>query len=462
MKTTRCDALVLGGGKAGKSLAVDLGKRGIKTVLLERSAEMIGGSCINVACIPTKTFVAGARVARTVRRAPDYGIHPGEVAVNWSEAQGRVQKVVAAMRAMNLKNLQTPPALEFVIAAGSFIGPKTVEARDRAGSIRIFEADKIFVNTGTRPAEPAIPGIRNGAVFTSETIQRAPELPRHLVVIGGIYVGLEFAQMFREFGSQVTLLERGGQLLQKEDEDIARALEAILREDGIDIRLNSLIDRIEPDGDGAVVHASAGGETIRIAGSHVLVAAGRTPNTETLNLSAAGVESDQHGFIKVNSRLETSAPGIWALGDVNGGPQFTHASFDDYRIVRTNVFGGGERSASGRLIPFTLFTEPELGRVGLTEKEARASGHDVRVATLPMSVVPRAKTMGETRGLIKVVTDARTRQILGCAILAPNAGEMLGAVQMTMLAGLPYTQLRDAILAHPTLVEGFNLLWPEL
>lgn len=295
--------------------------------------------------------------------------------------------------------------------------------------------------------------------MNSETIQRLDSLPRHLIVLGGSYVSLEFAQMFRRFGSKVTVLERAPQLLKREDADVVNALSKSLHEEGIEIQLNCAIERIEKYGEGINVILTSDGKPTRVSGSHLLVALGRTPNTEELNLAAANIEMDKRGFVKVNERLETTAAGVWALGDVNGGPQFTHASLDDYRIVKANVFDRGQRATTDRLIPFTLFTEPELARIGLTEKAARQQGLDIRVAKLPVAVIPRAKTMGETRGLIKAVVDAKTDRILGCTILSVEAGEMLGTVQIAMIAGLPFTVLRDAVLSHPTLVEGFNNLF---
>lgn len=450
--------IVLGGGKGGKTLAIELGQKGIKTALIERSAEMIGGSCINVACIPTKTFIASARAAQAARKASEFGVRIGDVTVDWSAVRNRAESVVSAMRAMNHKNFTSAPALDFILGTARFVGPKVIEVRDNKGEVRQLTAEKIFINTGTRPARPKIPGLDEVAALNSETIQRLDRLPDHLVVLGGSYVALEFAQMFRHFGSKVTVLERAPQLIKREDADVAETLAKLLAEDGIDIRLNSSIERVEKEGQGGSVVFTSGGKPARVSGSHLLVALGRSPNTEDLNLAAAGVETDKRGFVKVNERLETSAGGIWALGDVNGGPQFTHASLDDYRIVKANVFGEGKRTTVDRLVPFTLFTEPELARVGLTEKEAREKGLDIFVAKLPVAAIPRAKTMSETRGFIKVVIDVKTNQILGCAILSIEAGEMLGTVQMAMIAGLPFTALRDAVLSHPTMVEGFNNL----
>jgi pyruvate/2-oxoglutarate dehydrogenase complex dihydrolipoamide dehydrogenase (E3) component len=336
--------------------------------------------------------------------------------------------------------------------------------RDPGGAGRQLTAEKIFINTGTRPAQPDIPGLTGigPLALNSESIQRLETLPRHLVVLGGSYVALEFAQMFRFFGSEVTVLERGSQLLKHEDEDVAEELTALLRENGIDIQLNASAVQVEKVGNGVAVVLNGDAETRRLAGSHLLVAAGRAPNTKELNLTAAGVETDARGFVTVNERLETSASGIWALGDVNGGPQFTHASFDDYRLVKANVFDSGDRTTSGRLIPFTLFTQPELARIGVTEKQARQQGMEIRVAQLPVVTIPRAKTMSETRGFIKAVVDAKTDRILGCTILSVDAGEMISTVQMTMIADLPFTALRDAILTHPTMTEGFNSLFAAL
>lgn len=452
-------AIVLGGGKGGKSLATELGNEGVKTALIERSAEMIGGTCINLACIPTKTLIASARIAHAARRAGDFGIRTGEVAVDWPAVRRRAEGVVAAMRAMNHKNFTSAPALDFILGTGRFIEPHVIEVRESNNDARRLTAPKIFINTGTRPARPNIPGLDAVGALDSETIQRLDTLPDHLVVLGGSYVALEFAQMFRRFGSRVTVLERASQLLKKEDADVAGAVDNLLREENIDIRLNCAIEHVQKDGEGVSVLMASDGKPDRVSGSHILVALGRTPNTEALNLPAAGVETDQRGFVKVNERLETTASGIWALGDVNGGPQFTHASFDDYRIVKANVFDGGRRTTIDRLIPFTLFTEPELARVGLTESEARREGFEVRIAKLPVAAIPRAKTMSETRGFIKAVIDAKTNRILGCAILSIEAGEMMGTVQMAMTAGLPFTALRDAVLSHPTMVEGFNNLF---
>lgn len=451
------EVIVVGGGKGGKTLAIDLGHKGIRTALVERSPEMIGGSCINVACIPTKTLIASARVARTARLAAQFGIQTGEVRVDWPTVRKRAEGVVTAMRAMNHKNLSGAPSLDFILGLASFAGPGRVAVRDAKGSQRILTAQKIFINTGTRPREPKVPGFAGSGGLNSDQVQRLDVLPRHLVILGGSYIALEFAQMFRHFGSAVTIVARSSQLLKQEDPDVSEALAALLQEEGITLELGSNVIGVERAGDDiSVTLLGANGRTRSLVGSHVLAAFGRTPNTEELNLVTAEVTTDARGFVTVNDRLETTAKGVWALGDVHGGPQFTHASLDDYRIVKANVFAGGARTTKDRLVPFTLFTDPELARVGLTETEARKRGLSVRVAKMPVAAIPRAKTASEGRGFIKIVIDTKTDRVLGCTLLSVEAGEMIAAAQMAMIAGLPFTTLRDAIWSHPTMVEGFN------
>lgn len=454
------EVIVVGGGKGGKSLAIDLGHKGIRTALIERSPEMIGGSCINVACIPTKTLIASARVARAARLAAEFGVQTGEVYVDWPTVRSRAEGVVTAMRAMNHKNLTSAPSLDFILGTARFAGPGRVAVRDANGSQRTLTAEKIFINTGTRPTEPKVRGFAESGGLNSEQVQRIDALPQHLVILGGSYIALEFAQMFRHFGSAVTVVARSPQLLKQEDPDVTEALGALLREDGIALELGATVIGVERSRDEiAITHSDAEGRTRSVVGSHVLAALGRTPNTEELNLGDAGVAMDARGFVTVNDRLETTAAGVWALGDVNGGPQFTHASLDDYRIVKANVFGCGARTAKNRLVPFTLFTDPELARVGLTETEARKRGFSVRVAKMPIGSIPRAKTASEARGFIKIMIDTKTDHVLGCTVLSVEAGEMVAVAQLAMFAGLPFTALRDAIWSHPTMVEGFNTVF---
>ncbi len=460
IESGKYEAIVIGGGKGGKTLAINLGHKGIRTALIERSPEMIGGSCINVACIPTKTLIASARVARSARLAGKYGVQTGEVHVDWPTVRSRAEGVVKGMRAMNHQNLTGAPSLDFILGIARFEGPGRVAVRDSNGNQRILTAEKIFINTGTRPTEPKVPGFAGSGGLNSEEIQRIDVLPQHLVILGGSYIAIEFAQMFRHFGCAVTIVARSPQLLKREDPDVSEALAALLQEEGIALELGSTVVGVERARDEiSVTHTDSEGRTRSVMGSHVLAAFGRTPNTEELNLGVAGVDTDARGFVMVNDRLETTATGVWALGDVNGGPQFTHASLDDYRIVQANIFGGGAHTTKDRLVPFTLFTDPELARVGLTETEARKRGFSVRVAKMPVGAIPRAKTASETRGFMKIVVDTKTDHVLGCTLLSVAAGEMVATAQMAMIAGLPFTALRDAIWSHPTMVEGFNTVF---
>jgi pyruvate/2-oxoglutarate dehydrogenase complex dihydrolipoamide dehydrogenase (E3) component len=459
------DAVVIGGGKGGKTLAMYLGKQKYKVALIERDPMMIGGGCINVACIPTKTFIASARLVHSIRRAAEYGIKVEGVSVDWQGVRKRVEEVVSEMRALNLKNFTSLPNLDFILGTGRFLDPQLVEVVQNDGVVRQLTSKRIFIDTGTRPAIPDLPGLLDFPFLTSETIQQLDAVPSRLLVLGAGYIGLEFAQMMHRFGSNVTVLERGGQILSHEDADVAETLANCFRREGIEIQLNAAVEQVRKFSDDQV------GATFRTPkvkqewkGSHLLVAMGRAPVTKDLELHAAEVETTAEGFIRVNDRLETNIPGIWAIGDVSGGPQFTHASLDDFRILRDNVFGDGCRSRSDRYVPSTLFTDPELAHVGLTEKEAVSQGLEVRVLQAPITplTVPRARTTGQMDGLLKATVEKPTQRILGCTILAAEAGEMIGTVQAFMIAGIPATKLRDAVLSHPTMVEGFNALFAGL
>lgn len=385
---------VIGGGKGGKTLAVDLARQGRRIVLVERG--MIGGSCINVACIPTKTIVRSAKVAELARHAADYGVRVKFEGVDPTAVRRRKQGVVDGMVKLNQANFDRS-GMTLLIGAARFTSPRTFEVRLNDGTIRQLAAEKIFINTGTKPALPALPGLAETKPLTSESIQELERLPEHLIVLGGGYIGLEFAQIFRRFGSRVTVLERGARFLPREDVDVAEQIRAIFVEDGIEVVLGAEVQKIEGDSGDQVtltLRTPAGGRAV--AGSDLLAAMGRSPVTADLNLAAAGVQVDARGFVAVNERLETTAPDIWALGDVNGGPQFTHVSLDDYRIVKSNL-AGGQRTTRDRIIPYTLFIDPELGRAGLTEEEARRQGRNIKIARMPAAAVPRARTLGEMR-----------------------------------------------------------------
>jgi dihydrolipoamide dehydrogenase len=454
------DAIVIGSGQGGKPLSIALAKAGWKTAVIER--EYIGGTCVNVGCTPTKTMYNSARVAYLARRAADFGVHSDAVSVNMAEVRARKQSVVDTFRDGGLRGIEGTKGLDLLRGEASFTGPQELEVQMNDGGRRAIAAEKIFINTGGRPATPTNAGLENVSYLDSTSIMELEQLPEHLLVMGGGYIGLEFGQMFRRFGSQVTIIQRADHLLNREDPDVADEVARILREDGITVLLSTEVMRVEqqPAGIGVTVRTPEGEQNL--TGSHLLVAVGRTPNTDRLNLRAAGVETDKRGYVKVNDRLETNVPGVYALGDVNGGPQFTHISYDDFRIIRTNLIEGGAATTSGRLVPYTVFMDPQLGRIELTETEARARGLNIRVAKLPMANVARAIEMSETRGFIKAVVDADTNQILGCAVLGVEGGELMALFQIAMMGKIPYTVLKEAIFAHPTMAESLNNLFMKM
>ena len=457
----RYDDIILGGGKGGKSLAMALGPAGHKVAMIERG--QIGGTCINVACIPTKTMVASTKVLENARRAHRYGLNLGIKSPSLTAVLARKRSVVEGMVATHWDLFKNTENLDFILGTARFVDEKTIEIELPDGKSRRLTAHRIFINTGSKTQVPPTPGLAEAGYLTSTTIMELDTLPDHLIIIGGGYISLEFAQIFCRLGSRVTILERSGRFLRREDEDIAATVKEILEDEGIRIVMNAEVASVARHGKNSVVLnlQTTAGQT-QIEGSHLLVAVGRVSNNEGLNLQAAGVATDARGYIQVNERLETSVPGIWAIGDCNGGPHFTHVSWDDFRIIRDNLLHGTNRTTTGRIVPYTLFIDPELGRVGMTEEEAHAKGHTVRIAKLPAVKVPRANTSGETRGLLKAVVDAKTKQILGCAIFAHEGGEVMSVVQVAMLAGLPYTALRDAIFTHPTMAESLNLLFATL
>jgi pyruvate/2-oxoglutarate dehydrogenase complex dihydrolipoamide dehydrogenase (E3) component len=450
------DAIVIGAGQAGVPLSTALAGSGRRTLLIER--EHVGGTCINEGCTPTKTMVASARVAYLARRGADYGVDTGDVRVNLPKVRERKRNIVESFRAGSRRRVESAEGLDLVLGEARFTAPRTVALDGRS-----FEGDLVFINTGGRPAAPDVPGLDAVAPLDSTSIMELERVPEHLLVLGGGYIGLEFAQMFRRFGSRVTIIQRGRQLLPLEDEDVADAVLGVLREDGVDVSLRAearCAERLE-DGKVRLVVGSAGEERA-IVGSHVLAAAGRVPNTDRLQPGAGGVETDSRGFIRVNERLETTASGVYALGDVKGGPAFTHISYDDFRIIRANLIDGGSRTTAGRLVPYTVFTDPQLGRIGLTERQAREAGRTYRVAAMPMSHVARALEVDEPRGLMKVLVDPESRLLLGAAVLGLEGGEIMAMIQLAMMGDLPYDRLRDAVFAHPTLAEALNNLFSTL
>jgi pyruvate/2-oxoglutarate dehydrogenase complex dihydrolipoamide dehydrogenase (E3) component len=452
------DAIIIGVGQAGNPLATALSKAGRRTAVIER--RYVGGTCVNDGCTPTKTMIASGRVAYLARRAQDYGVQTGDVTVNLAAVRQRKQELVEKSRGGVEKRLRQLAGVDLIYGEAQFDGPKSVVVTGADGAVRRLRANTILINTGARPARPDIEGLDDIPALDSTTILELGELPEHLLVLGGGYIGLEFSQLFRRLGSRVTIIHRSGQLLPREDADMATALTDILREDGIEVLLETQTVRAEQRETGDIVLTVQQGRGERqLQGSHLLVATGRTPNTERLNLLAAGVRTNDKGYIAVNERLETSAPGVYALGDVRGGPAFTQVSYDDYRVVCNNLLGGEPRATRDAAVPYTIFTDPQLGRVGLSEKEAQAQGRAVRVAKLPMKSVARANEVDEARGMIKALVDPATEQILGCAVLGIEGGEIMAMIQIAMLGKLPYTALRDGVFAHPTLAEGLNTLF---
>src|SRR6266481_544033 len=408
----RYDAIILGSGQAGNPLASALSAKGKRTAMIERAA--VGGTCVNYGCTPTKTLVASAEVAYMARRALEYGIKVGNVSVDMPAVRERKRGMVKKWRDGSEKRLREADLVELIYGEGSFVGPKQVRVRLNDGTERTLTADLIVIDTGLTANIPPIKGLASVPYLDNASVMELGEVPEHLLVLGGGYIGLEFAQMFRRFGKRVRLTIK---------------LKAVSRE---------------------------------LEGTHLLVATGRRPNTDSLNLAAAGIATDKRGYIRVNDKLETSAPGVYAVGDVNGGPAFTHVSYDDFRVLQTNLLEGGNRSVAGRLYPYCVFIDPQLGRIGLSENEARKQGRKVRVARLPMTSVARAHETGRTRGFMKALVDAKTEEILGAAVLGAEGGEVMSIIQVAMMGKLKYTALQSAIFAHPLFAESLNNLFNNI
>lgn len=458
---THYDVIIIGAGQSGGPLATAMGQAGKKTAIIER--EHVGGTCINEGCTPTKTMVASARVAYLTRRAADYGVETGPINIGMTVVRKRKRDIVDSFRGGSEGRLKRSENVDLLMGEASFTGPKAIEVRLSSGEVQQLSAETIFINTGERPAIPNLEGLDQVPTLNSTTIMELDMVPEHLLVIGGGYIGLEFGQMFRRFDSQVTIIQRGAQLLPREDSDIAEEVEKILREDGIEVLLHTSTVRAQksPEGKIQLVVKTPDGERT-LTGSHLLLGAGRTPNTDVLDLDAAGIKTDKKGYIIVDDKLETNVSGIYALGDVKGPPAFTHISYDDYRIIRTNLIEHGNVSIKDRIVPYTVFIDPQLGRVGLTETEARKEGRNIKVAKMPMNYVARALEVAEDRGVMKAIVDMDSKQILGAAILGLEGGEIMSMLQIAMMGKLPYTALQEGIFAHPTLAESLNNLFGML
>jgi len=455
----RFDAVIVGTGQGGKPLAGALAEEGWKTAIVEKD-EKVGGTCVIRGCTPTKTMVASARIAHLARRAGDYGVRVADPSVEMEVVRRRKREIVEAWSEGSRKGMERHETLELVRGRARFVGMRELEVELRSGGTRRLAAEHVFLNVGGRPRVPDLPGLDEVPWLDSTSIMELGEVPRHLVVVGGGFIGLEFAQMFRRFGAEVTVLERAPRLAPREHEDVCEALGKILAEDGIGVRTGAEATAVCRSRDGGVrVELACDEGTPAVEGSHLLVAVGRTPNSDLLDPEATGLSTDERGYIPVNGRRETEVDRIWALGDVTGEPPFTHTAYDDFRIVEANLLRGQDRSADDRILTYTVFTDPQLGRAGLNETQAREAGHEVRVAELPMSRVARAIEMDETRGFMKAVVDAGTDRILGATVLGVEGGEVVSVLLTAMIADLPYTALRDGIFPHPTLAESLNNLF---
>jgi pyruvate/2-oxoglutarate dehydrogenase complex dihydrolipoamide dehydrogenase (E3) component len=447
--------LVIGSGVGGKILAWNLAKKGQKTIVVERS--MIGGSCPNVACLPSKNVIYGAKAVSLVDPKAGLGVVTGPLRVDMAGVAARKRHMVDGLIELHLGNFKASGA-ELVMGEARFTEPKTVEVTLNAGGSRRLRGDRVFLNVGTRASIPDVPGLAAAGPMTHVEALNLERLPDHLVIIGGGYVGLEFAQAMRRFGSRVTILQRGQQLLEREDPDVANALLELMLDEGIEVLLQAeLLNVAGRSGASVQLRVRAGAAARTLEASDILVATGRTPNTDRLDVAKAAVDLDSRGYIQVNEKLQTSAADVWAMGDCAGSPQFTHVGFDDFRVVLDNL-AGGSRTTRGRLIPFCLFTDPELARVGMNESSAKAKNVTYRVAQLPMSLVLRTRTLSQTRGFIKALIGADDH-ILGFTALGAEASELMAVVQTAMLGGMPYTALRDAIFTHPTAAEGLIALF---
>jgi pyruvate/2-oxoglutarate dehydrogenase complex dihydrolipoamide dehydrogenase (E3) component len=447
----RYDAIVIGSGQGGNPLSQKLADYGWTVALIEK--EHLGGTCINTGCTPTKTMVASAQVAHYARNAARWGVRANQVSIDLPVVVARKNQIVQSFRSGQQRNVDQRPNLHLHRGPAQFLDSRRVEVKGE-----LLESERIFINTGARSVIPRIEGLDAVSYLTHASIMELTELPEHLLVLGGGYIGLEFGQMFRRFGSRVTVVHQSGQILPREDAEVAGELQKILETEGIRFELNARTTRVQRSNGQITLTVEGPKGPLTLSGSHLLVATGRTPNSDSLGLEKAGVEIDSKGFIKVNSRLETSVAGIWALGDVKGGPAFTHISYNDYQIVYANLIEGKNLTIENRYVPYAVFTDPQLGGVGLTEKEARAKGYILKTGKIPMAYVARAIERDETAGLMKLVVDASNDRILGASILASEGGELVQMLGVLMMAGLPYTLLKGAVYIHPTLAEGFFAL----
>src|SRR5882757_2767677 len=449
------DAIIVGSGQAGNPFVYRLADLGWSVALIEK--KYLGGTCINVGCTPTKTMVHRAQVAHYARNAARWGVNASNVSVDLPKIVAQKDEVVLSFRGGLQKQVDKRASIRLYRGHARFVAPHQLQVGQD-----LLESEEIFINTGGRPNIPALPGLETVSYLTNESVMQLTTLPEHLLILGGGYIGLEFGQMFRRFGSRVTVLHTGEQIVPREDPEIAAELQNALEAEGVQFLLNTRTTRVESkNGAVALLFESAAGAS-KVTGSHLLIATGRGPNTDDLGLEKAGIETDKNGFIKVNGRLETNVPGVWALGDCKGGPAFTHISYNDFQIVYSNLIEGKNLTTENRPVPYCVFTDPQLGGVGMTEKEARSKGLKLKIGRCPMMYVARAIERGETAGLMKLVVDASNDRILGASILASEGGELVQILGTLMLANQPYTLLKGAVYIHPTLAEGFFSLMEDV
>ena len=459
METHQYEIVILGTGEGSKFLAWTLGKQGKRVAVIER--KYIGGSCPNIACLPSKNVIHSAKVASYFQRSEEFGIAKEGFRIDMSAVRDRKRRMVADLVDIHVANFKASGA-ELIMGSAKFTGPKMLEVSLNEGGTRVVRGEKIVIGTGTRAMIADTPGLRESNPLTHIEALELGYLPQHLIVLGGGYTGLELAQAMRRFGSSVTIVDRNERLANREDEDVSAGLKQLCDDEGIELVMNAGVSLVEGvSGQSVKLHVTQGASNSVIEGTDLLVAAGRTPNTDGIGLDLAGVELTERGYIKVNERLETTAADVWAVGECAGSPQFTHIAFDDFRIIRDNL-AGGNRVTTGRQVPFCLFTDPELARIGLNETEARASGTPYRLAKIPMAADLRTRTLSETRGFMKALIDTTSDRILGFTVFGVDGGEIMGAVQIAMIGGLPYTALREAVLTHPTLLEGLIVLFSSV
>jgi len=450
------DLVVLGSGEGGKYIAWTLGREAKRVAMIER--RYVGGSCPNIACLPSKNVIYGAKVASHVSNSEKFGVHKSNFSVDMEEVRERKRKMVEGLVQVHLNNYNSS-GTELIFGTGTFVGPRTISVELNEGGRRVVTGKNVVISVGTHAAIGAMPGLAGTRPMTHVEALELDVVPGHLLVLGAGYVGLEFAQAMRRFGSEVTVIDRNNRVLHGEDEDISEGLDQLFADEGIRIIKGAQILEAEGvSGDSVTLRYMQNGAENSIEGSHILVAAGRIPNTSGIGLEKVGIELTPAGYVKVNEHMQTVVPNVWAVGECAGSPQFTHIALDDFRIVRETM-AGRSRSSVGRQVPHCLFTDPEFARVGLTEREAKARNIPHRVVKIPMTSVLRARTYSEPRGFLKAILDEGSDQILGFSAFGPEVGEVLGTVQMAMLAGLPYTAVRDAILTHPTMVEGLGVLF---